>query len=88
MTERPMPLKVECITFPEKRGPTTLAGPHGEAPGLVGRQRGVEESLPYWVFLKEGKAGRVNNVGLAHLSNPGGLQAIGWSLVSWYLALG
>lgn len=36
MTQRPMPLKVECITFPEKRGPTTLAGPHGEAPGLVG----------------------------------------------------
>lgn len=76
--DRPMPLK-EFITC-MKGDVQHYAGPHGTAPGLIKRQRERGQSIDksyYWSFLGKGRAGTINNLGLASLNNSSALWAIG-----------
>lgn len=60
MTERLMPLKEDCdyLYFPREGSLPYHAGPHGEAPGLVRRQKQQRENMAqtFIVFPRESKA--------------------------------
>ena len=57
-----MPLKEELITYSSQGKGMTHMGPHGDAAGLVGRQKGVGEKPRAGILLaflwgKQGRAG-------------------------------
>lgn len=77
-----MPLKEEFIAYiyQEKGACQGRTAPHADAPGLVRRQKGGEESLGqsfYWGFCGKGKTGQGTSLRLASLNNSGRLWSIG-----------
>lgn len=97
-TQRQLPWKVSIfLAVPKRRGTPCHAGPHGDAPGLVRRQKEWEEGLAQGLHCdfrgnKWGRQGRQTSasLGLQSLNISGRLcvRAVGVVLVVLYLALG
>ena len=67
------------LTFPKRRSTPRHAGPHGEAPVLVRKQKPWGESTAQTIifFHGKGRQGRADSLGSAGLNNVRRLWAIG-----------